>query len=241
MKKMIWINIILIVLTIFFGLLVLLDYWRFNTIMIIPVTLFLCEAIVFLYTFILFKDETLLKIKKYLRIVLLALIPLFALIKFIELITQTVFIYSFSYQYIYLALLVYPLILYLMIKAFLNPKNELYKYWIAGLSSVVTIIVLFINGFLIGLGSYTTSYIEFEERDVDLVLIENHFIFSSEHRLFLKKNIFFMEELEPDGHWTCNDGCVVNDPDAYDWYWIDDDTLVVSGGDLPEPVYFEFE
>lgn len=238
MKKMIRANIILITLAILLSVLVITNLFSSIAFVLFSIFIFLLEAIIFLHTFLLFKDETLKKIEKILRIYLLCVVPLFLIMQLYEWITGTVFIYTYSYQFFYLPTLIYPFILWIMLRGYFHRFMESHRFGLTAVISGITVIMLLINGFLVLLGTKTTNFVDFEEQEVKLVLVEESFLFSSNHVLYEKENALFMRELRHNGSWTCDDGCITNDPDAYNFVWIDDVTLEVSGGSLEGEVYF---
>ena len=115
---------------------------------------------------------------------------------------------------------------YLIIDVYVR-KNEVYVILQAMLILFIMAAGLF-DLLLIFIGGSTITEVEFDDKEVALYLVESSWIFSSTHDLYLKENDFYGTLLDADGSWTCHDGCPTESPEAYNWSWVDDKTLIIS-------------
>jgi hypothetical protein len=92
---------------------------------------------------------------------------------------------------------------------------------------------------LFGFDTKYVSLVSFDEPlTIDFLLVEEKSFLASNHALYIKENFLFASYLEDSKDWDCIDYCVSGNPDAYNWVWLDEDTLEVSGGGLSRPVIF---
>ncbi len=118
------------------------------------------------------------------------------------------------------------LLLFLLIDRYIKQK----RLYIV-LQSIVILLIIVLGIYdvvLTFLGGASVTEVEFEEPNITLYLVEDSFLFSTNHRLYKEVLPFYGTYLEHDGSWTCDDGCVTRTPEAYTWTWIDDSTLIVS-------------
>ncbi|MFK5883938.1 MAG: hypothetical protein QM489_06295 [Candidatus Izemoplasma sp.] len=115
---------------------------------------------------------------------------------------------------------------FLLIDCYVKQRNV----YIA-LQSIVIGLVIAVGIFdmlLIFIGGSSVTEVDFEDPNITLYLVEDTFIFSSNHYLYQKTLPFYGAYLEPDQQWSCHDGCITEHPEVYTWTWIDDQTLVIS-------------
>jgi len=168
-----------------------------------------------------------------------AFLIVLAIINFIiEFTTGSVFIYRKTIPGLILFIYVSSTLVlsFLLIDRYIKQK-----YWFISLQSIVILLVIVFGIYdvlLIFLGGASLTEVDFEEPKVTLFLVEESLIFSSNHFLYQKTNLFYGTYLEHDGSWSCHDGCVTSMPEAYTWTWVDESTLIVSYGSTFEDVTF---
>lgn len=241
MKKLIISNIVLLVLMLSTLLYVLLADYVEPYLLVTFIIIWLVEAYVFLLTIKKLSIPSLIKIKKVLKYYLGIYITTILVIKLIELLLSWRLILGFNYSFILVAFLIYPLILWIYIYLMLKYSIDSVQKITLLLSFFVTACLMIVNGMFSVLTYQEVSLIEFEDNDHKLVLVEERILFSSNHKLYLRENLLFVSSIDVLGSWSCDDGCIVGDPDIYTWTWIDDNTLVLTGGGLLSPVTFYFE
>ncbi|BCR36683.1 hypothetical protein [Mariniplasma anaerobium] len=239
MKKMLVVlNIIFLSLMVFLTLKITTGNYSDSRIVIVAILAYFFEVIVFLYLFLYIPDHIKETIDKIIKLYLIIFGSIFLLIMIIQWITGWTLILYLSYRFIIYAFFIYPAILKLFLKliSYYEFKTNLF---LTGLVSFVVILIMGIHGILFGLDDKYVSLVSFDEpQTIDFLLVEEKSFLVSHHDLYIKENFLFATYLEDSKYWYCIDYCVSGNPDAYDWVWLDENTLEVSGGGLSQPVIF---
>jgi hypothetical protein len=238
MKKMLVVlNIIFLALMFFLTLKIIRGNYDDFRIVIVAILAYFAEAIVFLYSFLYIPDRIKIKIGKLLNIYLIVVGLILVSIALIQWITGWTFILYLNYRFIIYAFFIYPAILKLFLKliSYYDFKENIF---LTGLVSFVVILIMGINGLFFGFDMRDVSMVSFDNPEVELVLVADKGLWSSSHSLYVKENALFVSQLQGDRSWSCNDFCVIGDPDVYHWVWLDADTLEVSGGGLLYSIIF---
>jgi len=156
----------------------------------------------------------------------------------IEMITGSVLMIRVSLPGVILFICAAPTLIlgYLVVDQYIK-KQYLYIIF----QTMITLLVIWVgivDVIMILLGYSSITEVEFDQPDVTLYLVESQVIFNSNHELYLKTSSLYGTKLESDGSWSCDDGCVVRNPEAYTWTWVDDSTLVISSESMYEEVTF---
>lgn len=128
------------------------------------------------------------------------------------------------------------LLIFLVIDKFIT--NQIIYFISNGILAIVIVVVGSFDIISILLGGSIITEVDFDEPDVTILLVENSFLFSSNHILYEKESMLYGSYMENDGNLTCDDGCGIGYPDSFTWTWVDDQTLVVSGDQFFEDVTF---
>lgn len=226
-------------------LLLILDWNRtINLPYFIGIQLFLLGLInvgLFMWLLYFVSDSIIATGYRILIVYLIVVIPLFIGILLYQWITDTTFIYSLQFPYLSLVFLIYPG--YLCLYGFLRGRPNrlpggMFHTVIIGVMVVAT---LFVHSIFIGLSGKSVTPIDLDNTSKKLVFVESSFIFSSTHEVYQKKNALFISSVNHHGTLTCNDGCITGHPEYFDWVWVDENTLQVSGGGSFETVTYYFD
>lgn len=239
MKKMLVVlNIVFLALMLFLTFKITTGNYSDSRIVIVAILAYFFEVIVFLYSFLYIANHIKITIDKILTIYLIIFGSIFLLIAIIQWMTGWTLILYLSYRFLIYACFIYPAILKLFLKliSYYTFKQNLF---LSGLVSFVVILIMGINGLLFGLDMKYVSLVSFDEPQmIDFLLVQEKSFLASNHALYVKENFLFANYLEDSKDWDCIDYCDTGNPDDYQWIWIDDDTLEISGGGLSEPVLF---
>jgi hypothetical protein len=193
MKKMLYANITLLLLCAMFFVLdfFVVDYVN-RFLFFTPMVLLFIEAGVFLFTFKHMKKSTLRIIRRILGVYCSIAIAIVIGIKIYSAITGYVFIY-YSYSALLLTLIIYPSILWVMIRLMTLNSMINNRGIIATITTMFTVGILLINGIIIIMGSSTIEIVERPNED-NIVLVTQHAFFHSSTMEYRQKNLFFMEK-----------------------------------------------
>lgn len=228
---MILLNIVFLTLMVIFTFKVFDGYAEVSVITT-AILLYLAEAVIFLFTFLYISDHTKKIIVKVLKIYLIVVFSLLCLIFLLEIIFSWKFILYFSYRFIIYAFLIYPLILriFLKVSMYYVFKDQIS---VTVVTSMIVVAIMFVHGIFVGLSLQKVSIVRFDDADVELILVEQDMLFGPNHSLFVRENALFSSKRIY--NWTC-ESCFIGNGDQFEWTWIDEDTVEISGGGLDEVV-----
>lgn len=178
---------------------------------------------------------------RVLIVYLIVVIPIFVGVFVYEWMTDTTFLYSLQYPYLSLVFLIYPG--YLCLYGFLRqrPNRLPGGMFHTVLIGAMVVSTLFVHTIFIVMSSKSVTPIDLDNTSKKLVFVESSFLFSSQHIVYEKQNNVFVSTIEHHGSLSCNDGCITGHPEYFDWVWLDENTLQVSGGGSFDTVTYYFD
>ena len=195
MKRMILLNVLLLSIALLFFILdfYVIDYMT-RFFVYTPIIILFVEVGVFLFTFRRFKKSSLRVIRKILGIYCINAIIIVSVFEVYSLITEYKFIY-YGYTPLLLTLLIYPSILWIMIRLMTLKGMINNRGIIAAITTAFTIVIMSINGLIVGLSANEIKIVNNLNAENTIYITES-FLFDSYTNEYTQKNIFFMEYVE---------------------------------------------
>lgn len=224
-------NIVFLTLMVIFTFKVFDGYAEVNVITT-AILLYLAEAVIFLFSLLYVSDHIKEICIKTLKRYVIIVVSLLCLIFFVEIIFGWKFILYFSYRFIIYAFLIYPLILRIFLKVSMYYVFK-DKILVTVVTSIIVVSIMFVHGIFVGLAMQEVSIVKFDDVDVEFILVEQGMLFGSNHSLYIKENALFSNKQVY--NWTC-ESCFIGNGNQFEWTWIDENTVEISGGGLEEVV-----
>jgi hypothetical protein len=198
------------------------------------------NVVVFIWLLYFVPDNVIANGFQIIKMYLFVVIPLFVFVKGYEWITDSQLIFSVQYRFVPLIFLIYPVYLWLYGFLRLRPNRMPGAATHTVVVALMFMVTLYIHGFFILLGGMSVTPVDVPGTDRELVLVESSFIFSSTHEVYQKKNALFIQTIYHHGTHTCDDGCITGHPEYFEWTWLDENTLKVSGNGSVDSVIYYF-